>query len=171
MKKIILTILFANCVTLYSQTEWTELTYHYQTGSVPPPYFYSYNINLNVSGKGQLVYFSSYSMDSSWVYDLNINDSVMNVLNEALKKSNIFTDSIIALSENRHPIGGSMQNVKIVLKQDSNLDQMPKTIVVPYFSEKEFKEGLEKLYKTIKEIVPQNLWDDIQSRKENQKNK
>ena len=171
MKKTIL-YLILNLVlysTSFSQTSWTNLIYHFQTGTVPPPYYYSYNINLSRTGEGTLVYNCISANDTSWTYTIIVPEDYLSQLDSAIIESNVLNDSIGSLK--KHPIGGSIQYVQIFLKQDSNLDQVPKSIITPDFPLPEFKEKLEKLYDVIRTSVPQFVWDDIKSKKDLLKNK
>jgi hypothetical protein len=51
MKKILnLTlILVLSTGIVIAQNQWEEIVYHYQTGTVPPPYYYSYDLTINPS--------------------------------------------------------------------------------------------------------------------------
>jgi hypothetical protein len=153
MKKTILTIFYI-------------LIYHYQTGSIPPPHFYRYEFTVNSGGFGTLVYYPDYSDVESWVYSIKIPDSEIKQLDEAVTKSRILDETVPALADSLRPIGGSIENVTVFLQQDPNLDQVPKRIITPDFPQKKYKERLEQLYISIKNLIPQSTWDEIKARKE-----
>jgi hypothetical protein len=149
--------------------QWTELTYHYQTGTVSPIYFYSYDLTLNTTGDISLVYSPGYitQQTETWSYKLKTGQQNIDTLNSMLASSCIFDSTIEALPPERTPIGGSLQNMVIVLKQDELLDQAPKRITVPYFPKCEvIKETLKTIYEYIKSLVPENTWNEINAKKE-----
>lgn len=169
MKIISILILF---IVLYnanaqSHYDWTDAQYHYQTGSVPPPYYYEYDVFINAGGQGNLTYHSSYAFDSTKKdvnYTFDVSESNIASLNKEIKKSKVLTSTFKEMD--KHPIGGSMQNAVIILYQDPVVDHLPARVTTPYFpdSDKQ-KKALEKLYAKIKSLVPQKIWDDIESKK------
>jgi hypothetical protein len=169
MKKYILIVLFFVTSSACSQNEWTELTYHYQTGTVPPPYYYSYDAYLTNSGTLTLVYHHGYN-DTTWTYTIEVNADSLKALKEAIVSSGILTEKVEEISEMHRPIGGSLQNIRIVLPQDPNLDQMPPTITTPYFPANK-KEELTNIYDKMKNLIPEATWNEIKVRKENETQK
>lgn len=155
---------------LFSQYSWTDINYHFQTGTVPPPYYYSYELYINSGGSCSISYRPSYSNDSVWVYKFDLITDQLNTLDSSINKSGVLTDSITSLPENKHPIGGSLKNVVITLYQDPVLDRLPPVIRTPYFPSGDYKQKLENLYESIVLLVPQSIWDDIEMRKEKAKN-
>jgi len=151
----------------FSQYNWTDVQYHYQTGSVPPKYWYEYDIFINTSGKGSLVFHISYADDSTnrnAVYELNLTRTQVSDINTEIENSNVLTQKMEEME--RPPIGGSRQNMRISLPQDPRIDHMPSAIETPYFPKSEdIKTALEKLYDVIRSEVPQSVWDDIEIRK------
>ncbi len=157
-------------LALYSQAtaqiQWDEIVYHYQTGSVPPPYYSSYDLTINSTGTGTLVYSPNYGNDTNWVYKLCFSEESMKKINETITRSNVLNETIPALPDSLRPIGGSLQNISVQLPQDPSLDQTPPRIITPYFPEESYKETLEGIYSVIKEAVPKNIWDEINTKKE-----
>jgi hypothetical protein len=172
MNRLIKAIILISLSPLYifSQLAWTDITYHFQTGTVPPPYYYSYELHINSGGECNLTYRPTYSNDSIWVYKFNLISDQINELDSIVIKSGVLTDSINSLPENKHPIGGSIKNIIITLYQDPTFDRMPPVIKTPYFPTAEFKEKLENLYDSAGALIPQNIWDEIKERKEKAKN-
>ena len=168
MRKIIFTAFNLLIITglLMGQTKWTEITYSYQTGTVPPPHFYHYNFTVNSGGFGTLVYQPDYADTDTWVYTIKLSDQDIRKVDEAITKSKILDETIPALADTLRPIGGSLESVTVMLTQDPNLDQMPQKIVTPEFPEEEYKEQLEKLYSVIKNLIPQCTWNEINERKD-----
>lgn len=149
-----------------AQNQWEDLVYHYQTGTVPPPYYYSYDLTVTYSGTGTLVYSPGYGNDTTWVYNITFSQSDIDKLNEVIIKSNVLNEKTPALPDSLHPIGGSLQNISIQLPQDPNLDQVPPRIVTPYFPADSYKESLAEIYSVIQKMVSDNIWNEIHDRKE-----
>jgi hypothetical protein len=167
MKKITFfsIILMAFISSACTQAQWDEIVYHYQEGSVPPPYFYSYDITIGTDGTGTLVYSPNYGNDTTWVYNLTISESDMSKLNEAITRSNVLNETIPELPNEKIPDGGPSQNITITLHQDPSLDQTPPKITTPYFPEESYKETLTGIYSIIKNMVPDSVWTEINGRK------
>ncbi len=168
MKKILnLTlILVLSTGIVIAQNQWEEIVYHYQTGTVPPPYYYSYDLTINPSGTGTLVYYPNYGKDTTWVYNITFSQDDINRLSGAISESGVLTETISELPDSLKPIGGALQNISIQQPQYPNLDQTPPRIVVPYFPKPEFKEKIMALYSYIQKMVPENIWNEISLRKE-----
>ena len=168
MKNIILSISLIFIITglVTSQTKWTEITYSYQTGTVPPPHFYHYDFTINSGGFGTLVYQPDYPDTETWVYAVKLTDEEIKQVSDALAKSGILIETIPALADTLKPIGGPIENVTVMLTQDPDLDQMPGRIVTPEFPQKEYKAQLDELYTVIKNLIPQSTWDEINARKD-----
>ncbi len=160
-------ILFSGNTRAQAQYEWTDAQYHYQTGSIPPPYYYEYDIFINTSGTGTLVFHPSYVTDSSKSYEnytFTVSESGIKSLNKEIKKSKVLTSTFEELE--KHPIGGSLQNAIILLYQDPATDHQPKRVTTPTFpASSKQKIALDKLYAKIKSFVPQKIWDDMESKK------
>ncbi|MGA2668027.1 MAG: hypothetical protein ABSF32_03815 [Ignavibacteria bacterium] len=163
-----LNLLFVFFITssAYCQYAWTDLIYHYQTGSIPPPHYFEYNLNINSGGTATLVYFPGYFQDTSWVYNFTIKEDDIKSLNDSIISSKALSEPIKEMPEHKHPIGGSMQNVTFILPQDPGLDQKPPTLVIPFFPQPQYKDALDNLYSSIKSLVPQSIWDEISAKKE-----
>ena len=168
MKNIILSIsvLFIITGLLMSQAKWTEITYSYQTGTVPPPHFYRYDFTINSGGFGTLVYQPDYPDTETWVYTVKLTNEDIKQVSEALEKSGILSITIPSLADTLKPFGGSVENLSVMLEQNPDLDQMPGRIITPKFPQKEYKEQLDELYTVIKNLIPQSTWDEINARKD-----
>ena len=161
----ILFLLFFNA-TLYCQYSWGSLIYHYQTGSIPPPHFYQYDLTLYADGTSTLVYYPGYSNDTTWVYNFSIGSEDIKILNDSITGSKLLSEPITSMPEHKHPIGGSMQNVTIFMVQEPGVDRMPQSIASPFFPIPQYQDGLKNLYAEIKSLIPQSVWDEISKRKE-----
>lgn len=165
MKKIILILLVFPAV-LFSQSEWNELFYHYQTGTVPPKYYFSYDITVASSGVLTLAYHPGYQTDSTWRYQFSVSEENIADLNNAIKESGVLTETVPELPENHRPIGGPLQHIMITLQQNPNIDQLPGRITTPEFPEEAYKEKLNMLYMQIRKLIPAGTWDEIEAKKD-----
>lgn len=151
------------------QCKWSTLEYSFRSGTMPPPYFYSYSILINSDdASGFLKYAFDYSQEDNppLEYKLTLSEEQMGILNEAIKESKVLCEEIESVPDSLQPIGGSVQNVKItIVNPDPNLDQPPRIIETPYFPIEEYKDGLENLYETINKLVPENIWEEIKTKK------
>lgn len=168
MKKIIFILLGFFIITgiVIPNTKWTDIMYHYQTGTIPPPYYYKYDLTINSAGFGTLVYYPDYSEMTSWVFALKFSEEDINKLDKLISESNLLNETIPSLPDSLHPIGGPLKSLTIVLEQDPNLDQAPPRIKTPYFPAEEYKEKINSIYEEIRNLVPQSTWDEIKTRKD-----
>lgn len=168
MKKILNLTLYLVISTgiAIAQNQWEEIVYHYQTGTVAPPYYFSYDLTINPSGAGTLVYYPNYIKDTSWIYSIKFSVNDINKLSGEITESGVLDGTISELPDSLKPIGGSLQNISIQLPQDPNLDQTPPRITVPYFPKPAFMEKIMVVYTHIQKMVPDNIWDELHLRKE-----
>ncbi len=168
MKKTLLIIINIFIITGFGLAgpKWTDIMYHYQTGTIPPPHYYKYDLTINSAGFGTLVYYPDYSEMDSWVFALKFSEDDINKLDNIISESNILNESIPSLPDSLLPVGGPLQNMTVVLEQDPNLDQIPPRVSTPYFPAAGYKEKVDKIYDEIKNMVPQTTWDEIKTRKD-----
>lgn len=154
------------CGNAKSDLKWTDIIYHFQTGTIPPPHYYRYDLTINSAGFGTLVYYPDYSEMDSWVFALKFSEEDINNLDKLITDSNFLNETIPSLPDSLLPIGGPLKNLTIVMAQDPNLDQVPQRIKIPYFPAEGYKEKIDALYGEIVKLVPQSTWDEIQTRKD-----
>jgi hypothetical protein len=164
---------FASCSTSQTDIQWSSLSYMYESGPLPPKYQYNYTINMNTNGDGGVVCFiGSDPSSSSLIYEFKISKDSIAILDNAVKKSKILDEEIERLPEWKHPIGGYLEKVRVVIVNNNpNLDQAPQVKESPYFPIEKYKEGLQNLYKTIVAFVPQKIWDDFEVKKQEYQSK
>lgn len=154
---------FSSCTVSQTNYEWSSLSYMYDSGPIPPKYQYNYTITLNTNCEGGVVAFlGGDPSNTSITYEFKFSKDSLIILDKAVKKSKILDEEIEKIPEEMHPIGGSLEKVRVVLFDDNpNLDRPPRVRESPYFPVDKYKPGLEKLYKTIVSFVPKNIWDDF----------
>ena len=175
MKNLILIFLIVASITSCGRAQvdsikndWGSVQYFYDCGPLPPKYHHEYVITINKDNSAGMVYSFGYDKSvPSLLYDFKISAEDLKNLNDAVIASSMLDKDIPPMPENQHPIGGSMRKVRIVfVDTNSNFDRPPRVKESPYFPVAEYKENLENLYKVIVSLVPKNVWDDIENKKE-----
>jgi len=140
----------------------------YESGPLPPKYQYHYTITINNNCDGGVVCFIGIDDSTpSLTYDFKVSKDSLDLLNEAIYKCKILEEDIESFPEGKHPIGGHLEKVRVILVNDNpNLDQPPRVKESPYFPADKYKEDFQNLYETIKGIVPTRIWDDIEAKKQ-----
>lgn len=149
--------------------KWTIIQYYFQTGTVPPPYYYSYSILINTDKKVILKYIAGYLQDdtNTFNYELTLTNDQLKTLNDEIEKSEVIEGDIKSLPQDRTPVGGSNNSLRITfVNPNPNLDQPPRIKDITPFPEKQWVEKLDNLYKYIKELVPKANWDDAAKRRD-----
>lgn len=149
-----------------ADSSWTSIQYSYSSGPLPPPYHYSYDITVNSDCTASLNYLLGYEESQPLNYNFKVTIDKIKLLNDKITASQIATGKIEAVPENKHPVGGSLEKVKlIVTKSNPDLDQPPKAFESPYFPVEKYKNNLEELYTFIKSLVPENIWNEVKAKK------
>jgi hypothetical protein len=145
----------------------------YDSGPLPPKYQYNYTVTLNTNCEGGLVAFiGADPSNPSLTYEFKFSKDSIKILDKAIKESKILEEMIESLPEGKHPIGGHLEKVRVVLFEDNpNLDRPPRVKESPYFPAEKYKAGLQKLYETIAAFVPQKIWDDYEKKKQEYQSK
>jgi len=171
MKNIILVLslmmIFSSCTRAQDGKleNWSLITYSYSSGPLPPPYHYSYQFNINNDGKSNLNFVLGYDNTTVLDYNFDVSKEDLKKLEEQIIHSQILT-GIKALPENRHPIGGPLSQVRLVIvNPNPDLDQPPKVFETPYFPEKAFESCVNELYEFIDTLIPKSVNDDITAKK------
>jgi hypothetical protein len=159
----------ASCTNSQDVTsnEWSAIQYYYSSGPLPPPYHYSYDITTNNDGTSSLNYRLGYDEQIPPInYSYTVSKENLKLLTEKIANSKLTTGKIDAEPENKHPVGGSLERVRlIVTKADPDLDQPPKAFESPYFPTVSYKKNLEELYLFITKLVPDSIWSDVKIKK------
>ena len=173
MRKIILLLIFLISLSCSKaqdnqQKIWSGIVYSFSSGPLPPKYQYKYSVVLNEDNSCAFSYLFGINdtakpeTKSFTIVDVN-KDSLTSLINE----TGLLEGKIISLPEHKHPIGGSLKSVTVVMKQTNpNLDQPPPVYVAPYFPVEEYKIKLEKLYDYIYSLVPQEYRDEMNSKRD-----
>ncbi len=141
----------------WSQTaEWSTLEYYHSNGPVSPEYQYNYSVIINDDGSSRLIYTNQ---EGTKEYEFNIpnNKNGMKKLNKALKSSKVFDVNTDEMKSDDMLIGGRTNKLSITLWQDPMLDQPPQKIEIPSNVKEECQEGIDNLYSTIMDLVPDSI--------------
>jgi hypothetical protein len=171
MKKLFLfclLLVFASYSNSQVEYKWSAISYLFEAGPLPPIYQYHYTITINSNCDGGVVCFIGTDESApSLTYDFKVSADSLSLLSDAIEKSKILEEDIERLPEGKHPIGGHLEKVRVIfVSGNPNLDQPPRVKESPYFPTEKYKENLEKLYETIKAVVPSKIWDDIETKKQ-----
>ncbi|MFA5011514.1 MAG: hypothetical protein WC644_06120 [Ignavibacteria bacterium] len=173
MKNLLIGLIFlsviASCTNSQDVTksDWSALQYFYNSGPLPPPYHYSYEITINNNGESSLNYRLGYDEQKPPInYSFNVSKQDLKLLSEKITTSQLATGKIKAVPENQHPVGGSLERVKLIItKENPELDQPPVAFESPYFPIEMYKKNLDELYSFIKKLVPDSIWADAEAKK------
>lgn len=154
---LLLTVLLLFAGSVQSQTQkWSALEYSHWSGPVSPEYQYRYSIIISNDGYANVTYKDS-NGEIFREFKIPSNKKGMKKLKKALKNSKVFDVPAETMKSDRTLIGGSESSLVITLWQDPMLDQPPGRIEVPTQVKEEYKDGIEKLYSTIKGLVPEEI--------------
>lgn len=161
MDKLLLSILaliFFTSVSCSSQ-EWQKLNYYYNSGSLPPPYHYSYTITITADGAGELSYVKGYDEKDKNKTQLSfiLDKSKLKELKRQLKKSGVLSDKIKERPNDEIPDGGHSESLTLYS------DAEPPEIIasVPSYPDLKYESALNKLYKFVVSCVPVEYWNEV----------
>jgi len=142
-----------------SSQEWQRLNYYYNSGALPPPYHYSYNISITSDGAGELTYVKGYDEKGKNKTQLNftLGKKQMKELKRQLKISGVLTDKIKERRNEEIPDGGHSDNLTVYS------DSEPPEIIasVPSYPDLKYVAALNKLYEYIVSCVPNEYWNEV----------
>jgi|WetSurMetagenome_2_1015567.scaffolds.fasta_scaffold602403_2 hypothetical protein len=175
MKNLILFFVFLSNIFSCSNSQtgisekkdnWASIQYFYNSGPLPPQYHYDYNISITREGIGNITCNIGYDKSlPGIIYDFKLSKDTIDLIDKAINQSGVLTEEIESLPPNKHPIGGSLKNVRIVLevpKADSLLDRPPRVKETPEFPVEKYREKLDRFYSTITSLIPKYIWDDVE---------
>jgi len=175
MKIIIFVILFLSNLYSCSNSQnqisekpdgWASVQLFYESGPLPPQYHSDYSISINRDGIGNFACNLGYNKSlPAIIYNFKLSDDTLDILDKAILESNVLSTKFESMPENKHPIGGSITKIRIILpsqRGDSLTDRPPKVIETPEFPLEKYKTVLDKLYDAIKTSVPKTVWDDFE---------
>ena len=136
-----------------------KITYHWDTGSLPPKYHYSYDIVFNSDGTGQFIYQQSYIGKDSPIPSVTaftMPPEKINQLYQLLLTKNMLRTE---WAKRQPSIGGSSSDLQVFAEG--------KTFSIPndaLMIEKDRTDSAE-VYDSIKKLVPKGIWDELANKR------
>lgn len=131
----------------------------WNTGALPPQYYYSYTIDIQSSGESILVYQAGYEVDESlcWQTDFKLSEKQVDDLYTFLQKNDLLRSD---WTEGQPLLGGSGTSIRITADG--------KEFLIPSISELEQADRriVQKAIDTINQLVPQKIWDEMKNRQD-----
>jgi len=158
MKKLIfLAIALFVVSTVFAQSnKWSSISYSYSKGPVSPEYQYSYSIDISADGSGKLLYTKASTTSE---YDFKVGKKGRKKLNSAINNSKVFTVSPEEMKPKELTVGGPQRSITITKWQSPMLDARPEVIIVPSQVNDVYSTGVNNLYDTIENLVPNSVWN------------
>lgn len=157
MKNLLL-IFFIFAVTGISAAQsvrWSTISSSYSKGPVSPEYQFNYTIDITENGTGRLYYTKSSKTNE---FDFSVSKQCLKKINKALVKSKVFILRPDDLSSENELMGGPERSITITKWQAPDLDARPEVIIVPSQVKEVYSKNINKLYKTIENSVPADVW-------------
>ena len=163
---LILFPLITAATSVFAQEKWTKIEYYFNIGSLPPPYHYEYTITITRDGTASLEYMMGYSRtsDNTLEYKLDIRNTPLKNLNKEIKESGILSKKIGYFPTGEIPVGGSSEHLTIFDGNDT-------ITYVPSYPDKAYDDLLEGIYKKIKKCIPDDVWNEVESKRDERMNK
>lgn len=165
MKKLLLLVIFlgfVGCATPRS-TPWPEtrpddfqIEYYWETGSLPPPYFYSYKISIGPGNHGEINFQADYSDEDPpvWIENIEVSDAELGQLYQMLHEMGMFEKEWQQAADT--PDGGSVSKL--------SGDAYGYEFAIPSFvAGKQQEKDARALYEYIETLVPQETWEKLLS--------
>ena len=147
--------------------QWASVRYTYNSGPLPPKFQFSYTVVANNNGDGQFIYnIGNDPAIAPLIYEIIIPPDKIKLLDVAVKKSRILDTEITAMPENKHPIGGHLQKVMVIVTDTNSMfDRPPQVKTSPFFPTDEFKEDLNGLCEFMGSLVPKDIWTEVETKR------
>jgi len=135
-----------------------SLTYHWQEGSLPPPYHYEYTIAIQPDGQGQIEMLPDYPSDQTpvWKEVFTITEDDLDQLYALLLENDFFQTNWAAQSD--PPIGGSSEQLTVTAQGAE--------YTIPSFVVANQQNAASEVMAAINALVPQDIWDRLDLQRE-----
>jgi hypothetical protein len=134
-----------------------QLTYAWEVGSLPPPYFYEYTITLGPAAEGVIRFGAGYpgADRAEWEETFALGAADLMLLFEALTAAGAFTDAWRQRED--IPVGGSAGRLSITA--DGVQYKIPS-----FIADEEQARAMDEIYARIDRLVPAALWEILYAR-------
>ena len=162
---IILELIMAGCQkTSTTMPADFSFVYQWNTGSLPPQYHYSYEIKVYPAGQGQFTYQHGYSGEDAlpeWQTSFTVKISQLDDLFRLIKEKDLFRSQ---WAEGELSIGGSSSDLDIISAGKEH--RLPNDAAMITTD----RQSVQEVFEQIKALVPQSIWDEMQTRQEQYEN-
>ncbi|MBC8507499.1 MAG: hypothetical protein ISR58_02840 [Anaerolineales bacterium] len=131
-----------------------QVEYYWETGALPPPYFYSYTITIGPGALGEIIFVADYKDEGPpiWVEKIAISDAELDDL-----YVRIFDMSLVEESWQQTddiPDGGSANKLSVTAYgQDFSIPS--------YVADEEQAQAARVLFEYIEGLVSQEIWEKL----------
>ncbi len=134
------------------------LRYHWENGSVAPPYHYEYDIRVSPTTDAQIVFSPDYAGKNTpvWTEKFAITRQQLSDLTAMIDKKQVMTKQ---WPPSREPqVGGGTESLEVTTRG--------KTVKIPSQLEMADAAVLRDLYAAIRALVPKTIWDNLMARRD-----
>jgi hypothetical protein len=133
------------------------ITYEWREGSLPPPYHYEYSIRLQADGSGEVTMIPDYPGEGVpvWNEPFTVAPAALNQMYATMQASGLLSERWSELDD--PPVGGSSANMTVVAAG--------RTVTIPAFLPPAQQGRAETIYATLRGVVPQAIFDDLEARR------
>jgi len=131
-----------------------QFKYYWETGSLPPPYFFAYEIFVGPGAKGEIKFQADYSGDNTpiWIETIDITENDLDQLYEMLYAMGMFEKEWLQVTDT--PTGGGASYLAgIAYEQAFNIPS--------YVAGEQQAQDAKALYEHIDSLVPKGTWDKL----------
>ena len=139
------------------QSDDFQVQYHWATGSLPPPYYYSYTITLGPKNVGKIEFQPNYAYEDTplWVEEFEVTNAQLEQIFSNLSEVGVFSRGWKQSGD--VPTGGSSDNLTVI-----NAGEEYK--VPSYVADKQASSDIGEVYDLISSLVPKATWEDLLAR-------
>jgi hypothetical protein len=136
-----------------------QVQYTWETGSLPPPYFYAYTITLGPEAKGEISFVPGYSNNDPprWIETWDLAADDLDQLYAILLYTGAFTKDWSQLED--IPTGGSAD--KLLITAYGQQFSIPS-----YVAGEQQAKDIRVVYNRIGTLVPQAIWNKLEAQHE-----
>jgi hypothetical protein len=135
-----------------------SVQYHWQEGSLPPPYHYEYTIRINATGEGQVEMIPDYPSEQVpvWTEPFTVSQADLDKLFQTMADQGVFTRAWRA--QDSPPVGGSSEWLTVTANG--------REIEIPAYVLASQASAAAEVYSATKALAPQAVWDKLTAQRE-----
>lgn len=135
-----------------------RLDYHWQAGTMPPPHHYEYDISIDATGRGEITMIPDYPREGVpvWTKQFTVEPADVHELYGLLVANELLTENWRAAED--PPVGGSVRYMHVTAGEHE--------VAIPAFPASGQKEKAAEMYAAVRNLVPEQQWDELQAQRE-----